>query len=64
MLEVRPGPDPYIFYKIGHLDRARAAWLLSEEMGLYETLRDGPATVEDVAERTQFQQRPVPTRRR
>ncbi len=49
MLEVRPGPDPYVFYKMHHMDRVRSAWALSEEIGLFEVLRDGPRTVSEVA---------------
>lgn len=59
MLEVRPGPDPYIFYKLNHLDRARAAWLLSEELGIYEALRDGPSTIGEISQRTKIPPRPV-----
>ena len=57
MLEVRPGSDPYVFYKMGHVDRARTAWILSEEFGLYEALRDGPASVEEVTWRLGLQAR-------
>lgn len=59
MLDVRPGPDPYVFYKMHHVDRARAAWALSEELGLYEALRDGPRTVQEVADRMGLTARPV-----
>jgi hypothetical protein len=59
MLEVRSGPDPYVFYKMHHVDRARAAWALSEDLGLYEALRDGPRTVPEVASRLGLTQRPV-----
>ena len=59
MLEVRPGPDPYIFYKTHHVDRARAAWALSEDLGLYEALRDGPRTVSEVADHLGLTHHPV-----
>lgn len=59
MLEVHPGPDPYVFYKMHHVERARAAWALSEDLGLYEALRDGPATVDQVAARMDLTARPV-----
>jgi hypothetical protein len=59
MLEVRPGPDPYVFYKMHHVDRARAAWALSEDLGLYKALRDGPRTVAEVADRLGLDHRPV-----
>ena len=47
--KVRPGPDPYVFYKMHHVDRARVAWAVSEDVGLFEALRDGPRTVSEVA---------------
>ncbi len=59
MLTVGPGPDPYFAYKIHHVDRARTAWVLSEEFGLYEALRDGPATIAEVGRRTGLQERPA-----
>ena len=59
MLTVGPGPDPYFAYKIHHVDRARTAWVLSEEFGLYEALRDGPATIAEVGRRSGLQERPA-----
>ncbi len=59
MLDVRPGPDPYVFYKMHHVDRARAAWALSEDLGLYEALRAGPLTVIEAASRLGLSERPV-----
>lgn len=59
MLEDRPGPDPYIFYKMHHVERARAAWVLSEEFGLYEAVRDGPTSVEETAQRIGLRPRPT-----
>jgi hypothetical protein len=59
MLDVRPGPDPYVFYKMHHVDRARTAWILSEEFGLYEALRPGPATIAEVSRRIGLQERPT-----
>ena len=59
MLTVGPGPDPYFAYKLHHVDRARTAWVLSEEFGLYEALRDGPATIAEVGRRTGLQERPA-----
>jgi hypothetical protein len=45
MLKYAPGPDPYFAYKLHHVDRARVAWVLAEEFGLYEALRPGPRTM-------------------
>ncbi|MEW6755610.1 MAG: hypothetical protein AB1505_32235, partial [Candidatus Latescibacterota bacterium] len=59
MLDTHPGPDPYVFYKMHHVDRARTAWVLSEEFGLYEALRCGPATVAEVSGRIGLQHRPT-----
>ena len=59
MLTIGPGPDPYFAYKLHHVDRARTAWILSEEFGLYEALRDGPATIAEVGRRTGLQERPA-----
>lgn len=59
MLDVRPGPDPYVFYKMHHVDRARTAWILSDEFGLYEALRPGPATIAEVSQRIGLQERPT-----
>ena len=59
MLTIGPGPDPYFAYKLHHVDRARTAWVLSEEFGLYEALRDGPATIAEVGRRTGLQDRPA-----
>ena len=35
MLTIGPGPDPYFAYKIHHVERAKTAWILSEEFGMY-----------------------------
>ncbi|MFA6110964.1 MAG: methyltransferase [Candidatus Latescibacterota bacterium] len=61
MLDGQPGsaPDPYVFYKMHHVDRARRAWALSEELGLYEALRDGPLTLAELCARTGLQGRPA-----
>ena len=59
MLTIGPGPDPYFAYKIHHVDRARTAWVLSEEFGLYEALREGPATPAEVGRRIGLQERPA-----
>ena len=59
MLEFLSGADPYVFYKMHHIERARAAWELSEELGLYEALRAGPATIGQVAARTGLHVRPT-----
>jgi hypothetical protein len=53
------GPDPYVFYKLHHVERASRAWALSEDLGFYEVLRDGPLTLEQICSRTGLQQRPV-----
>ena len=59
MLTTGPGPDPYFAYKMHHVDRAKVAWALSEELGLYEALRDGPATVDDMCARLGLAHRPT-----
>lgn len=59
MLTIGPGPDPYFAYKIHHVERAKTAWILSEEFGLYEALRDGPATIAQVGRRIGLQDRPT-----
>ena len=61
MLDGLPGsaPDPYVFYKMHHVERARRAWALSEDLGLYEALRDGPLTLAELCTRTGLQDRPV-----
>ena len=59
MLTIGPGADPYFAYKIHHVERARVAWILSEEFGIYEALRAGPATVAEVSRRIGFQERPA-----
>ena len=33
MLTIGPGPAPYFAYKIHHVERAKTAWILSEEFG-------------------------------
>ncbi len=53
------GPDPYVFYKIHHVDRARYAWILSEDLGIYEVFRNGPKTIAEVCEETGLQARPI-----
>jgi hypothetical protein len=52
-------PDPYIFFKMHHVWRAEKAWLLSADLGLYEALRCGSATIDDVCKRTGLHRRPV-----
>ncbi|MEW6752578.1 MAG: hypothetical protein AB1505_16570, partial [Candidatus Latescibacterota bacterium] len=52
-------PDPYVFYKLHHVERARRAWALSEDLGFYEALRSGPLTVEQICAGTGLQERPV-----
>ena len=42
MFDGEAGCDPYVFYKMGHISRARKAWLLSADLGLYEAMREGP----------------------
>jgi len=59
MLDARPGPDPYVFYKMNHVERARSAWIFSEEFGLYEALRPGPSTIAEVARRICLEERPT-----
>lgn len=53
------GPDPFVFYKFHHVQRAQMACLLSEDLGLYEALRDGPASIGEVCARTGLQRRPA-----
>ena len=45
MFDGRTGADPYVFYKMFHVERAKKAWMLSDELGLYKALRDGPAAL-------------------
>jgi acetylserotonin N-methyltransferase len=59
MLRCGPGPDPYFAYKMHHIDRARASWVLSEEFGVYEALRDGPKTISEVSSTIGLQERPT-----
>ncbi len=59
MFDGRSGPDPFVFYKMHHVWRAEKAALLSEDLGLYEALREGPASIEEVCQRTGLQKRPV-----
>ncbi len=59
MLTIGQGPDPYFAYKFHHVERARTAWVLSEEFGLNEALRDGPAAVSEVSGRIGLQERPT-----
>lgn len=59
MFDGRSGPDPFVFYKLGHVRRAERAWMLSDELGLYEIFRSGPASVAEVARRLGLQQRPT-----
>ena len=35
MFDSVTGADPYVFYKIHHVDRARYAWILSEDLGIF-----------------------------
>ena len=59
MFRSRAGADPYVFYKIGHVHHVETAWRLSEDLGLYEALREAPATVEQVCTRTGLKKRPA-----
>lgn len=59
MLIPHTGPDPYFWQKLEHVDRAKVAWILSEEFGLYEALRGGPATIAQVAHRIGLHHRPT-----
>ena len=59
MLTTEPGPDPFFAYKMHHVDRAKVAWALSEELGFYEALRHGPATIEQVCARLKLAYRPT-----
>lgn len=59
MFDGRTGPDPFVFYKMHHVWRAEKASTLSEDLGLYEALREGPASIDAVCQRTRLQKRPV-----
>jgi len=59
MFDGRLGADPYVVYKIHHAERARLAWWISEEIGLYEVLRDGALSVDEVREKLGLQYRPT-----
>lgn len=59
MIHTAPGPDIYFAYKLHHVRRAQTAWVLSEEFGLYEALRGGPASIVEVSERIGLQERPT-----
>ena len=59
MLTTESGPDPHPADKMHHVDRAKVAWALSEELGLYEALRDGPVPVEQVSEKLGLAHRPT-----
>jgi ubiquinone/menaquinone biosynthesis C-methylase UbiE len=59
VLSTAQGPDPYFAYKIHHVMKSRTAWTLCEEFGIYEALRDGPATALEVSQRVGLQERPV-----
>lgn len=59
MFNDRVGPDPYVFYKFEHAWRAEMAWKVSEDLGFYEALREGPSTIEEICARTRLQRRPV-----
>lgn len=59
MFDGPAGPDPFVFYKFHHVRRAERAWALSEDLGLYELFREGPASIEQVCARTNLQKRPV-----
>lgn len=51
--------DPYVFYKIMHVERAEKANLMCEEFGIYEALRNGSSTLDEVCARTGLQARPA-----
>ena len=53
------GPDPFVFYKFGHVRRAEKAWMLSDDLGLYEWFRQGPASIEEICQRSGLKHRPV-----
>jgi len=59
MLDGRKGGDPYVFYKLMHVRRAQQAWMLSEDVGLYEALRAGPASLDEICGRTGLERRPA-----
>ena len=59
MFDGRTGPDPFVVYKMHHVWRAERAWILSEDLGLYEALRSGPASVEEVSHRMGLPTRPA-----
>ncbi len=59
MFDARMGADPYVIYKIHHAERARMAWWISEEVGLYEALRGGPLSVDQAREKLGLQYRPT-----
>lgn len=59
MFERTMQADPYVFYKLMHVERAERAYWLSEAFGLYEALRDGPTSVAEASRRTGLQDRPV-----
>jgi hypothetical protein len=59
MFDGRTGPDPFVDYKMHHVWRAEQSRILSEDLGLYEALREGPASVEEVCRRTGLQPRPA-----
>ena len=58
-LDGRTGPDPFVFYKMDHVWRAERAALLSEDLGLYEALREGPALIGEICQWMGLQERPV-----
>ena len=54
MFDGRMGADPYVLYKTFHVKRAQMAWWISDEIGLYEVLRDGALSVDEVQEKLGF----------
>ena len=59
MFDGRLGADPYVIYKIHHAERARMAWWISDEIGLYEVLRAGALSIEEVRSELGLLRRPV-----
>ena len=59
MFDGRVGSDPYVIYKIHHAERARMAWWICEEIGLYEALRDKPLSVDEVRKALNLEYRPI-----
>ena len=59
MFDGRMGADPYVIYKIHHAERAQMTWWISEEIGLYEELKDGALSIDEVRDKLGLQYRPI-----